>query len=95
MRLSLKQLKSMRVKTKLNTDLGKVVDVLFDTDNQAIVQYDVKRPFGAMLRVHRDQVIGFEEKIMRVYDTVIKDDVKVSESKHVQSSTPAVALREE
>lgn len=74
MRLTLKQLKKMTVETMSGTRLGKVDDIIFDIDEQMVVQYQVKHTgiSGSNYLINRDQVARFEEKKMVVYDTVIK-----------------------
>lgn len=74
MRLTFKQLKKMTVETLSGTTLGKVHDIIFDTEGQNIIQYMVKS--GTLskeeLLISRDQVVRFEEKKMVVYDTAVK-----------------------
>ncbi len=74
MRLGFQQLKKMIVETLSGTKLGKVDDIIFDIDEQMIVQYQVKHTgiSGSNYLINRDQVARFEEKKMIVYDTVIK-----------------------
>lgn len=74
MRVSYKQLKKMTVETLSGTTLGKVHDIVFDTEGQNIIQYVVKAGTIATEEnlVSRDQVVRFEEKKMIVYDTAIK-----------------------
>lgn len=74
MRLTFKQLKKMAVETLSGTTLGKVHDIIFDTEGQNIIQYMVKP--GTLSKeeflISRDQVVRFEEKKMVVYDTAVK-----------------------
>ncbi len=74
MRATFKQLKKMSVQTLSGTVLGKVSDMVFDTEGQHIIQYTVRS--GTLsteeLLISRDQVVRFEEKKMIVYDTAAK-----------------------
>lgn len=74
MRVTFKQLKKMTVETISGTALGKVHDIVFDTEGQNIIQYVVKS--GTIKTeenlISRDQVVRFEEKKMVVYDTAVK-----------------------
>lgn len=72
MRMTLKQLKKCDVETLSGTNLGKVIDIVFDTEGQHIVQYKVKSSMiGGEHLISRDQVVRFEEEKMVVYDTAI------------------------
>ncbi len=74
MRVSFKQLKKMTVQTLSGTVLGKVSDIVFDTEGQNIIQYTVRS--GTLSTeehlISRSQVVRFEEKKMLVYDTAFK-----------------------
>ena len=74
MRLTFKQLKKMTVETLSGATLGRVHDIIFDTEGQNIIQYMVKA--GTLskeeLLISRDQVVRFEEKKMTVYDTAAR-----------------------
>lgn len=74
MRLSFKQLKKLTVETLSGTVLGRVQDIIFDTEGQHIIQYVVK--YGTIhpdeSLVSRDQVVKFEDKKMVVYDTAAR-----------------------
>jgi sporulation protein YlmC with PRC-barrel domain len=74
MRLSYKQLKSLKVETKSGTMLGHIADIVFDADMQSIVQYKVKGPVLSTKEflVSRDQVYSFSEEKVVVYDTVVR-----------------------
>ena len=51
MRIAFKQLKKMKVETLSGTNLGKVHDIIFDTEGQNIIQYIVKMDFINFIRV--------------------------------------------
>ncbi|MBT3817404.1 MAG: PRC-barrel domain-containing protein [Candidatus Magasanikbacteria bacterium] len=96
MRLSLKQLKKMTVKTMSDMVLGSVTDIIFDTDGQSVVQYEVKHGFFEKeYLIHRDQVSGFEEYVMRVYDTAAPQEKKKKERLDIPVHPEPVAMREE
>ena len=82
MRLSFKQLKKMPVRTMSDALLGKVSDIIFDTNGQEIIQYEVRSSSigGEVYLISRDQVARFEDKKMVVYDTAIKKKEKQAES---------------
>lgn len=54
------------------TKLGRVCDVIFETDGQTILQYEVSKCSwcGQKFLINRSQVIRFEEKKMVIDDTV-------------------------
>ena len=96
MRLSLRQLKKMTVKTMSDTVLGHVVDVLFDIEGQMIVQYQVKNKFYEKeYLIHRDQIFKFEDDVMRVYDTAVPQEKKKKERAGLPIHPEPVAMREE
>lgn len=74
MRLSFKQLKKLTVETLSGTVLGRVQDIIFDTEGQNIIQYVVKHgtinPDESL--VSRDQIVRFEERKIVVYDTAAR-----------------------
>jgi len=78
MRVTLRQLKKMGVETVSGVKLGRVCDVVFETDGQTVLQYEVCRCcwFGQRLLINRSQVVGFEEKKM-----IVDDAVKLVEAK--------------
>lgn len=73
MRLSLKQLKRLKVVTVSGIELGNICGIVFETDGQTILQYEVCKCcwFGQKLLINRSQVVRFEEEKMVVEDTVI------------------------
>lgn len=95
MRLTLKQLKKMTVETISGTLLGKVQDVIFDTEGQNIIQYIVKS--GTLTTeehlISRDQVVRFEEKKVIVYDTANKKKERSME-KIIPTVVEGVSMRD-
>lgn len=89
MRLSLKQLMRLKVETVSGVKLGRVCDIIFETDGQTILQYEVCGCclFGKKFLINRSQVVRFEEKKMVVDDTVSQVEIK---SEKVKSSTVEV-----
>jgi len=95
MRFDLKQLKKMSVETELGLRLGRVFNMVFDTELQNVLQYEVGNYFNKkQYLVGRDQVIKFEERRMIVEDSVKK--VIVEEEKvNTQAKAEPAMMREE
>ncbi len=97
MRVSFKQLKKMLVETVSGTHLGKVDDLIMDTDGQVVLQYHVSSGLmsGHEYLITREQVHGFEEKKLIVDDNIKK--IKVSPVKPNQASLPqaVVSMRDD
>lgn len=95
MRITLKQLKKMTVETISGTLLGKVQDLIFDTEGQNIIQYVVKS--GTLTTeehlISRDQVVRFEEKKVIVYDTANKKKERSLE-KIIPTVPEGISLRD-
>lgn len=95
MRITLKQLKKMTVETISGAVLGKVQDIVFDTEGQNIIQYIVKS--GTLTTeehlISRDQVVRFEEKKVIVYDTANKKKERSME-KIIPTVSEAVSMTE-
>lgn len=72
MRMTLRQLKKMSVETVSGVKLGRVCDIVFETDGQSILQYEVCGGLfcGERYLINRSQVVRFEEKKMIVEDNV-------------------------
>ncbi len=72
MRLSLKQLRRLKVVTVSGAVLGNICGIVFETDGQTILQYEACGCclFGKKFLINRNQVVKFEEKKMVVEDTV-------------------------
>lgn len=98
MRLTLTQLMHLSVETVSGTKLGRVYDVVLETEGQLIAQYLVRRLRlgGALYRISRDQVVRFEEHRLIVDDGVVKE--KMRDESFVgkkRVSVEPVAMREE
>ncbi len=95
MRFDLKQLKKMSVETELGLRLGRVFNIIFDTEGQNVLQYEVGNYFNKnQYLVSRDQVVKFTENKMIVEDSVKK--IKVEEEKvSAQTKAEPVMMREE
>ena len=78
MRLTFSQLKHLSVETASGLKLGRVHDVVCETEGQLIAQYLVRRPLlgGALYRISRDQVVRFEEHRLIVDDGVVKEQMR-------------------
>lgn len=96
MKFSLAQLKKMDVETELGLRLGRVFNIIFDTEGQNVLQYEVGNYFNKKLYlVSRDQVVKFEDKKMIVDDSVKKVKVGEGAEEKSQVEVGAVAMREE
>lgn len=94
MRLTLKQLRALRVETVSGTSLGHVHELVFEIEGQMIVQYLVRSSLlsNKEYLISRDQVVRFEEKRMIVDDAVRPIEIE-SERKKLQVAPKAVAMR--
>ncbi len=83
MRITLSQLKKIKVETKSGQMLGYVYDVAFETEGQSVAQYFVKSSVVSMnigldkYLVSRNQVISIDDKKMIVEDNVEKIEAKI------------------
>lgn len=68
----------MSVETVSGIKLGGVCDLVFETDGQTVLQYEVCRCCWCRQRllINRSQVVRFEEKKMVVDDAVKPVEVK-------------------
>lgn len=75
MRLNLKQLKSLLVETAGGIKLGRIHDVIFETEGQIVAQYLVKPSLisGKKFLINREQVVRFEQDKMVVEDSAVKE----------------------
>jgi sporulation protein YlmC with PRC-barrel domain len=96
MRISWKQLKVYRVETVSGRPLGRVRDIVFDTEGQLIAQYIVSKSFFAaqIYQIGRDQVVRFEDKKIIVDDAVVREGISMREKRSLPSVEPAL-MREE
>lgn len=94
MRVSLRQLKKMGVETVSGVKLGQVCDVVFETDGQSVLQYEVSKCcwFGQKLLINRSQVVRFEDKKMMVEDAVRSIEVKSEKVKSEKVSVEPVMM---
>ena len=95
MRLSLKQLKNLKVETLSGDVLGHVTDLILEVDGQMVAQYFVKpsRLSSKEYLIGRDAVLKIEVDKMTVEDSVLKVATKSEEMKKVGASPEAVAMR--
>lgn len=78
MLISTKQLVGLPVETESGQGLGRISEVVIDTEIQETVQYVVYPDlihglFGKTLLIHRQQVLGIVREKMIVQDGVVKD----------------------
>ncbi|PIR04372.1 MAG: hypothetical protein COV59_00815 [Candidatus Magasanikbacteria bacterium CG11_big_fil_rev_8_21_14_0_20_39_34] len=93
MRITLKQLKKVKVETNTGLVLGHIVDIVFDTESQGAVQYRVKGPVLSTKEflVGRDQVVRFEAERMVVYDSVVKKGIDPKKLEETLKELPGEA----
>lgn len=82
MKISFGQLKKLEVQTKSNLILGKVQDLILETEGQNILQYEVSKLVGKKYLISREQVISIDENKMIVEDSV---DSELKEEKDAKS----------
>lgn len=71
MRLTLTQLKKLSVQTKSGAFLGKVKNIIFETEGQTVLQYEIGEVFGKKYLVSREQVISIDDEKIIVEDGII------------------------
>lgn len=85
MLISLKKLKKLSVQTESGIVLGKIFGIIFQTEGQSVVQYEVRPNYliGKKYLISSSQVVRFEENKM-----IVGDNVKPVEiSKQVEMGT--------
>lgn len=79
MRILDSAIKNLSVETVLGTVLGRVREIEIDAESHMVVRYIVKKwPKGQEYRIHRNQVVRFEEKKMIVEDVVEKIPLEIA-----------------
>lgn len=97
MRITLRQLQHLSVETRSGVKLGKVHDIVFETDGQIVAQYVVK-PFvigRGEYRIASSQVARFEETKMVVDDAVSHSAIGGEKSRPGIVASPSAAMRKE
>lgn len=97
MRFTFKQLKKFSVDTVSGTHLGKVQDVVLDSEGQLVLQYVVNSALigGQEYLISRDSVVRFEENKLIVDDGIVKVQKEpVSLSPLGPQVVPGVSMRE-
>lgn len=95
MRLTLKELKTLRVETTEGVHLGHVVDLVLETTGQMVAQYIVKpsKLRSKHYRISRDQVVRFEPDKL-IVDHSVRIEVKQKKSQIKGSDPEPVTMRE-
>ncbi len=95
MQTSFSEIKKKIVETKSGTKLGKVYDILIDTQDNFITHYEVKTKLlgGENLLISRDQIIRHEQDKIIVDDNVKQENVQKIEQK-VDMNPEPVAMSE-
>lgn len=96
MRLTLKQLKVLPVKTVSGVRLGHVQDVTLETEGQIISQYRVK-PFLSVKEycIGRDQIVRIDAEALVVDDAVARETPAAKSAKRAPISPEPIAMRKE
>ncbi len=95
MRFSLIQLKRMIVETESGMRLGKVYNIIFDTELQNILQYEVGNYFNKkQYLISCDQTVRFEDKKMIVEDNLMKMQTGDETREKPQVEMGGVAMRD-
>ncbi len=88
MRISLVHLKKLEVQTKSGVILGKVQDLILETEGQNILQYEVGKLVGKKYLVSREEVLNINEEKMIVEDTVVGESEKEEKEKEKVVAEP-------
>lgn len=95
MRLNFKKIKQLSVETASGIKLGRVSDIVFDTEGQLVAQYLVKHSIisDKTYLISRDQIIRFENKKIIVDDNTVKAESKEEEKKRPAINPGSVSIR--
>lgn len=90
MRLLLKKIKQLSVETASGLKLGRVMDIMVETEGQLVAQYLVKHSIisDKTYLISRDQIIRFENKKIIVDDNVLKIENKSTEKEPAINPEP-------
>lgn len=69
-------LKNLKVQTKSGVNLGNVRNVVLDTEDQIIWQYEVGNLLSKRYLISPSQIISIDNQKMVVEDNVIKIEIK-------------------
>ncbi len=96
MRLTEKQLQKYSVETVSGKKIGKVRDVVFETDGQLIVAYIVTNHLWSAKEhlISREQIVHFTDEKMIVDDAVCKETTDAS-TRAAGMPQPEAAMRTE
>ncbi|OGH71706.1 MAG: hypothetical protein A2921_02905 [Candidatus Magasanikbacteria bacterium RIFCSPLOWO2_01_FULL_43_20b] len=80
MRITYKQLKKLPVETKSGKYLGRLRDIVFEIDEQIVVQYGVSPSLlsGKKYLISREQVLNISAEKVVVDDSVMRVNDKIS-----------------
>ncbi|HLD31274.1 MAG TPA: PRC-barrel domain-containing protein [Patescibacteria group bacterium] len=93
MRLSWRKLLGLTVQTESGEKLGRIIDVIMDTEGQFVVQYECRSLTKKNL-FSRDQVVRFEKGKMVVKDAVIATETESRRKETEVNLGPALMMRE-
>jgi sporulation protein YlmC with PRC-barrel domain len=95
MRLHLKQLKSLPVRTVSGMLLGRVQDIVVETDGQLVAQYRVKSSVLSTKKylVGRDQIVRIDAETILVDDAVACETPATKPAKRAPMSPEPIAMR--
>ncbi|HQF57020.1 MAG TPA: PRC-barrel domain-containing protein [Candidatus Magasanikbacteria bacterium] len=69
-------LKNLKVQTKSGVNLGKVYDIVLDTKEQIIWQYEIRNLLGKRYLISPLQIISINNQKMIVEDNIIKTRIE-------------------
>jgi len=86
------ELKKLKVETKSGVFLGKIKNVIIDTDSQIILQYEVGNLFNREYLISQEQVLFIDNQKMIVDDSEVKNENIIIDKKiDVESGEVAVS----
>ena len=98
MRLSFKKIKQLQVETASGIKLGRVSDIILDTEGQLVAQYVVKHSIisDKTYLISREQIVRFEDKKIIVDDNVSRDvarDPKFTSGENSITNSEPISIR--
>ena len=98
MRLNFKKIKQASVETASGIKLGRVSDIMLDTEGQLVAQYVVKHSIisDKTYLISREQIVRFEDKKIIVDDNVSRDvaqDPKFTSGENSITNSEPISIR--
>ena len=97
MRLPFKQLKSLPVRTVSGILLGRIQDIVLETEGQLVAQYRVKPSvlMGKEYLVGRDQIVRIDADALIVDDAVLRTGISPEKKRQTLTPPEPVVMRKE